>query len=102
MGDRRDELEDVVSDLRARDAIADAFIAKSFTDRLVIVDIEGRDEVPADVIEHLADHDLRGAEGVYSDGEGQSFAGSVGDTTRHHFLDMRTRGAHQSYVVEVE
>ncbi|QZP39631.1 hypothetical protein [Halobaculum magnesiiphilum] len=102
MSDRREELEDVVSDLRDHDAVVDAFVAKSFTDRLVIVDIDGADEVPPDVVEHLADHDLRGADGVYSDGEGQSFAGSVGDSTRHHFLDMQTRGAHQSYVVEVE
>ncbi|WP_348611219.1 hypothetical protein [Halobaculum rarum] len=102
MDDRRDELEDVIAGLRAHDAVADAFIAKSFTDRLVIVDIDGPDEVPPDVVDHLADHDLRGADGVYSDREAQSFAGSVGDTTRHHFLDMQTRGAHQSYVVEVE
>jgi hypothetical protein len=30
-----------------------------------------------------------------------SFAGAVGDdTTRHQFVDVRTRGDHQSYVVE--
>jgi hypothetical protein len=66
------------------------------------VDVDDSAEVPSDVVEYLADHELRGAEGVYSDDNEQSFAGSVGDTKRHHFLDMQTRVAHQSYVVEVE
>ena len=34
------------------------------------------------------------------DDEQGSFAGAVGDATRHHFVDVQTRGAHQSYVVD--
>jgi hypothetical protein len=42
-----------------------------------------------------------GANEVYGeDGSDVSFAGTVGDTARHQFVDVRTRGDHQSYVVE--
>jgi len=92
------ELRDPAAELRQRDAIADTFVAKSFTDRHLIVDGEA-DSVPADVSARLAAHDLRGADEVYGSGEGGSFAGELGEATRHHFVDSRTRGDHHSYVV---
>jgi hypothetical protein len=97
MTERKAELKQLTTELEAHDAIESVFLAKSFTDRLVILDITG-ETVPADVKERLADHDLRSAEDVY-DG-GSSFTGDVGDAARHHFVDIQTRGSHQSYVVE--
>jgi hypothetical protein len=80
--------------------VVDAFVAKSFTDRLVIVDTRSG-TVPEAVRERLATHECYGSETVYSDDEdGPAFAGDVCDATRHHFVDVETRGAHQSSVVE--
>jgi len=98
MTDREAELRDLVAELRDHEAVDDAFLAKSFTDRLVIVDVADGDAVPADVRERLAAHDVRGSEAVYE--EGRTFTGDVGDAGRHHFVDVRTRGDHQSYVVD--
>lgn len=100
MSDQEAELRNLIADLRDHDAVAGAFLAKSFTDRLVIVDLDGDDAVPADVEARLAEYDLHGADEVYGNDEGGSFAGEIGDTTRHHFVDVRTRGSHQSYVVD--
>jgi hypothetical protein len=92
MTDREAELRRLATTLREHDAVADAFIAKSFTDRLLIVDIQRGDSIPRRLVESISDHDLVGAN--------VSFAGAVGDETRHQFVDVRTRGDHQSYVVE--
>jgi hypothetical protein len=98
--DREAELRHLTERLRDREAVADAFLAKSFTDRLVIVDVRDGD-VPGEIRSELADYDLYGADSVYDgDGHVQSSTGQVGDATRHHFVDVRTRGDHQSYVVE--
>jgi|GEM_PF-804844 len=98
MSDREAELRQLVAELREHEAIDDAFLAKSFTDRLVIVDVVDGDEMPATVVDRLADHDVR--ERDETDGVGGSFPSDVGDATRHHFVDVQTRGAHQSYVVD--
>jgi hypothetical protein len=98
MSDREAELRELTAELQEHDAVIDTFLAKSFTDRLVIVDV-GDDAVPAGVRDRLAEHDLSGADDVYGTDEG-SLAGDVGDATRHHFVDVRTRGSHQSYVVD--
>ncbi|MFB6137217.1 MAG: hypothetical protein ABEJ42_02605 [Halobacteriaceae archaeon] len=113
MTDRREALESLAADLRERDDVADAFVAKSFTDHLLVLDVHG-EAVPADVRDRLAERDLRGVGEVYGDGEAEdgaaggagapsapaSTAGAVGDATRHQFVDCRTRGEHQSYVVD--
>jgi len=99
MSDRETELQLLTAELQDREAIDDVFIAKSFTDRLIIVDIISSCEFPADVADCLLEHGFRSANQVYGD-EGGSFAGTVGDVTRHHFVDVETRGTHQSYVVE--
>ena len=90
----------MAADLRDHEAVDDAFLAKSFSDRLLIVDVGDDDGVPVDVADRLATHDLHAADGVYGDDEGTSFVGAVGDATRHHFVDVRTRGTHRSYVVD--
>jgi hypothetical protein len=100
MTEREAELRDLAGGLRERDEVVDAFLAKSFTDRLLIVDLR-TDSVPGEIAETLEEHDLAGANDVYGDDDAEvSFAGAVGDATRHQFVDVRTRGDHQSYVVE--
>jgi hypothetical protein len=98
--DREAELRQLTADLRNHGAIDDAFLAKSFTDRLVIVDVDDGADVPSGVSERLAEVDLRPADAVYGDDAGSSFAGAIGGATRHHFVDVRTRGSHRSYVVD--
>jgi len=100
MTDRESELRAFAARLREREVVADAFLAKSFTDRILVVDAEG--DLPASVRERLDARDFRAAGEVYgaaADGA-RSFVGDVDDGTRHHFVDVRTRGDHQSYVVE--
>jgi hypothetical protein len=98
-GDRRTRLRALADDLCAHDAVADAWLAKSFTDRLFVVDPEPDADMPAEIPERLAAHDLYGANEVYDVDEG-SFAGVVAGANRHQFVDVCTRGDHQSYVLE--
>lgn len=101
MTDREAELRDLASRVRECDAVADAWLAKSFTDRLLVVDVRADATLPADLRRDLADRDLRGANAVYGEAaEDPSFAGDVGDAERHQFVDVLTRGDHQSYVCE--
>ena len=101
MTEREAELRGLAAEFRERDDVADAFIAKSFTDRLLILDLECGMTIPEDIVRTLRAHDLIGANEVSGDPSTDiSFAGSVGDATRHQFVDVRTRGDHQSYVVE--
>jgi hypothetical protein len=101
MTDREEQLRGVAAEVSDHQAIDDAFTAKSFTDLLVIVDVEGMETVPDDVVKLLAEYDCYGADRVYGDdGGNHSFLGDVGNGTRHHFVDVRTRGSHQSYVID--
>jgi hypothetical protein len=101
MTDRAAELRRLAARLRERAVVNDAFLAKSFTDRLLILDVCQGEAVPDDMVQLLADHGLHGAETVYDDEDAaRSFTGDVGESTRHHFVDVETRGSHQSYVVE--
>ncbi|MHB9288840.1 hypothetical protein ACKVMT_17565 [Halobacteriales archaeon Cl-PHB] len=99
MTDREAELRAVVARLRETDAVVDAFLAKSFTDRQVVVDVAAGSDLPDAVRDRLATHDVRPADAVY-DAPRPTFASDVGDATRHHFVDVRTRGDHCSYVVD--
>jgi hypothetical protein len=99
--DRTAELRRLAADLREHRAVADAWLAKSFTDRLVVLDLTTDAGVPETIRDRLHEHDCDGANDVYDTGAGDaSFAGAVGDATRHQFVDVQTRGDHQSYVVE--
>jgi hypothetical protein len=100
MTEREAELRQLTAELRDHGTIEDAFLAKSFTDRLVIIDVGDGADVPADVSDRLAELDLQAAESVYGDDAGSSFAGTIGDATRHHFVDVQTRGSHRSYVLD--
>ena len=102
MTDRESDLRAFADRLCECDGVEDAFLAKSFTDRILVVDTAG-DDLPASVRERLDARDVRAAGEVYGaeeTGGAHSFVGDVGDGTRHHFVDVRTRGDHQSYVVE--
>jgi hypothetical protein len=67
MSDRRETLQQVASELLAYDCIDDAFLAKSFTDRLLILDVEQSAQLPEPARETLRGNDLRGIEGVYGE-----------------------------------
>ncbi len=100
MEDRTAKLHRLTEELQSCDAVVDAFVAKSFTDRHVIVDLHD-ETVPSTIRTRLAQHDLKSASDVYGHGgDTGPFTGGVGDATRHHFVDVRTRGSHRSYVVE--
>lgn len=99
--DRTARLRDLATAVRDHEAVADAWLAKSFTDRLFVVDLEPGADLPPGVVDRLAAHDLRGANEVYDvDEEAGSFAGAVAGANRHQFVDVRTRGDHRSYVLE--
>lgn len=101
MTERTEALDELVRSVADYDVVEDAWLAKSFTDRLLIVDVEQGESLPADLEERLAAHDLYGYNEVYDTQESNaSFAGDGADATRHQFVDVRTRGDHRSYVVE--
>ena len=102
MTDRETELHRLAAELRDHETIDDAFLAKSFTDRLLVVDLNAADRtVPDELVSLLEAHGCRGANEVYGrDGETRSSTGAFGGATRHQFVDTETRGEHQSYVVE--
>jgi hypothetical protein len=100
MSDRRATLEAVTEHLCEYDAIVDAFLAKSFTDRLLIVDVETGENLPPAAVELLHEHDLRGIDSLDDESaQIRSAVGDVGGATRHHFVDVQTRGSHQSDTV---
>ncbi|EMA05550.1 hypothetical protein SAMN05443574_10846 [Haloarcula vallismortis] len=101
MTDRQAELRTLSGELTDSEGITDAFLAKSFTDQLLIVDVRDGEPLPTAVADQVADRDLLPADEVYGEAAAnQSAIGNVGDATRHHFVDVRTRGSHRSYVVE--
>lgn len=69
MSDRRAQLVTVTKRLSGYDAVTEAFLAKNFTDRLLIIDVE-----------------------TGEDNRHQAAVGGVGGATRHHFVDAQTRG----------
>lgn len=101
MTDRGAELRELAASLTDEPAVADAWLAKSFTDRVLVVTVESGADLPDTVRERLAAHDLRGANAVYdADGPDPSAMGAAGAGERHRFVDTRTRGEYQSYVVD--
>lgn len=101
MPDRTTELRRLAADLTDHEVVEDAWLAKSFTDRLLVLELRAGASVPPAVTDRLAAHDLRGANAVYgTDADHPSFVGTVGGAERHQFVDTLTRGEHRSYVVE--
>jgi hypothetical protein len=101
--DRGAELRDLAAEVADEPAVADAWLAKSFTDRVLVVTVESGATLPEAVRERLAAHDLRGTNEVYdTDGPDPSAMGAAGtdEGQRHRFVDTRTRGEYQSYVVD--
>lgn len=101
MSEREARIRNLLADIRTHEAVADAFLAKSFTDRLLILDVDAGDGVPDEIASRLGEHGFDTAESVYgATGNRTSGLGDVGTGTRYHFVDTETRGRHQSYVVE--
>jgi hypothetical protein len=101
MNDRETELRQLAERLCNYDPIVDAWTAKSFTDRLFVVEVESGTDIPASVRERLVDHGLRGYNEVYDvSGADGAFAGRLERGDRYQFVDVRERGQLQSYVVE--
>jgi len=102
MSDRAAALSALADRLVDREGVADAWTAKSFTDRLFVVEVPSDGRLPDAVRETLHDRDLREADEVYGM-EGTDDADFAGDLTggrRYRFVDVRSRGEMQSYVVE--
>jgi len=102
MSDRAATLSALADRLADRDGITDAWTAKSFTDRLFVVEVPSGGSFPDGVRETLHDNGLREADDVYDiDGaEGADFAGDLADGRRYRFVDVESRGEMQSYVVD--
>ena len=102
MSDRAAALSDLADRLADREGVVDAWTAKSFTDRLFVVEVPANAYLPAAVRETVHAHDLREANEVYEvEGTADAdFAGELADGRRYRFVDVRSRGELQSYVVE--
>jgi hypothetical protein len=99
--DRGEQLRALAADLAAREDVADAWTAKSFTDRLFVVEVGAGEDLPAAVEERLREHGLRGYNEVHDVGaEGPAFAGDLAGGDRYRFVDVGARGELQSYVVD--
>lgn len=101
MSDRATELRRLAQEIADRDGVTDAWTAKSFTDRLFVVEVPPGETLPEAVEREIVAHDCRGADEVYEmDGvDGPDFAGDLEDGRRYRFVDVQSRGELQSYVV---
>lgn len=98
---REQELRDLAADLCDRGDVVDAWTAKSFTDRLFVVELDEDADLPARVRERLHEHGLRGYNEVHDvSAADDAFAGRLARGDRYQFVDVRARGELQSYVVE--
>lgn len=99
--DRGEQLRALAEELTECEDVVDAWTAKSFTDRLFVVEVEEDRDLPAAVEERLREHGLRGYNEVHDVGaEGPAFAGDLAGGDRYRFVDVRARGELQSYVVD--
>jgi hypothetical protein len=101
MTDREQELRQLTERCCDYDTIVDAWTAKSFTDRLFVVEVETGAELPADVRDRLLNHGLQGYNEVHDvSAADDAFAGELERGDRYQFVDVQARGQLQSYVVE--
>ncbi len=95
------QLRQLADDPTEREDVADARTAKSFTDRLFVVEVDSARDLPAAVEERLRGHGLRGYNEVHDvEAEDPAFAGDLSGGDRYRFVDVRARGDLQSYVVD--
>jgi len=102
MSDRAAELRALAEEIAEHDGVQNAWTAKSFTDRLFVVEVPVGETLPATVERRLRAHDCHGADEVYEMAgvDGPDFAGELDDGRRYRFVDVQSRGELQSYVVE--
>lgn len=101
MPGRTETLRTLAKRVREHEAVRDAWLAKSFTDRILVVDLNTTDQFPTELESELADHGLIGVNDVYdTEDSTASSMGTLDEGTRHQFVDVETRGDHQSYVLE--
>lgn len=101
MDDREAELRELAADLVEREAIADAWLAKSFTDRLFVVELEVDEELPTPIREELLAAGLQPYNDLHDvPAMDAAFAGDLDGARRYRFVDVQSRGSLQSYVVE--
>lgn len=99
--DRGERLRALADDLADREDVVDAWTAKSFTDRLLVVEVEPGWGLSPAVEKRLREHDLRGYNEVHDTGvDDPSFAGELPGGDRYRFVDLQSRGELQSYVVD--
>jgi hypothetical protein len=102
MTDRDQTVRDLVEDIADHDGVRDAWTAKSFTDRLLVVETAAGESLPPAVRELLVAYGFAGADEVYDVGDvpDAAFAGQLDGCRRYRFVDTESRGQHRSYVVE--
>ena len=101
MSDRERQLRDLADRLTDRDGVLDAWTAKSFTDRLFVLELQDGTALSDDLRNLLHQHDLRGYNEVHDVGvDDAAFAGELDRGDRYQFVDVRHRGELQSYVIE--
>ena len=101
MSDRERELRTLAAEIADTDGVIDAWTAKSFTDRLFVVEVEPGAELPASVRKALTDKGLKGTNRAFGiGGTDDAYVGEAGRGERYRFLDTTDRGGLQSYVVE--
>lgn len=101
MANRETELRDLSTALCELEVVEDAWLANSFTDRLLIVDLQPGASLPSEARDLLSEHHLIGFNEVYNvDNNDDSLVGSTTGINRHQFVDIQTRGKHQSYVID--
>jgi hypothetical protein len=101
MTERERELRELAATVSERESVVDAWTAKSFTDRLFVLEMATGVGVPDELRARLHDHGLRGYNEVHEvDAETAAYAGQLDHGGRYQFVDVRARGELQSYVVD--
>jgi hypothetical protein len=102
MTDRGEKLRGLAEQLKDEEGVRDAWVAKSFTDRLLVVVTPPDERLPSTVRLLLRSWNLRGYEEVYDlDGATDAnFGGHTADGEWYRFVDVRDQGELQSYVVD--
>lgn len=92
MAGREATLWELIINLCDLEYVEDAWLANSFTDQLLVIDLHPETSMTDEVRDLLADHDLYGFNEVYDiDNQDESLVGSVADLNRHQFVDVRTK-----------